>query len=125
MQHNSQAQTEFNDAFGTIGRVNILWQKCHSDRMNMDMASYVDTVISVYAELESEIKDEQSKKMRKELLEIKDTIGYVRKTMTRTGVIPPEIYDGLFGVEIELRQVWDSKGYKTKRAEDPRSALGR
>lgn len=91
----------------------------------MDMESYVDTLLCIYAELESEIKKEESVKIRNVLLFNKDLVGNMRKNIRRNKITPTKIYQDLFSIEIGLRQVWDSKGYKTKRAEDPRSALGR
>lgn len=117
-------QSEFNDAMGTIGRMNALFYVADEAAMKLDAYQWYHTLRTLTRELKTDMKKGTPEK-------IKTLIGQIDEEMpeflnnARKGLmeIKQELYDALDELECTLREVHDEAGYKTKRADDPRFAL--
>lgn len=110
-----EMRSEFNDAFGLIARIDRQLVSCEISRVNYDVNSWIANLISLYAELECDMKKEE-KDTCDELMSLHDIIKKTNSTQ-RDGrkFIAPDMYKKLFNIEIALRKVYDRTGLRVKK----------
>lgn len=116
--------SEFNDALGFLGRMNILFMGCIRSRMDTDAYSWFNCLLAMNAEL----WDDMSKPERDESMTKRQGLSPLmskhHKTLSNIGMvaIEPTLHDALDDYERFLRDIYRKSGYKTKMADDPRFA---
>ncbi len=117
--------SEFNDAIGTLGRMNSLWYNADESAMNLDAHQWYHTLLPLTRELITDMNEKEEEES-KELIENIDPLmaAYIKKKQNNPETeVPRELYTKLHEFEIFLRRIYDRAGYKTKRRDDPRYAI--
>jgi hypothetical protein len=117
VEENEKPTSEFNDAFGFLGRINTLWYACHTTRQSDDMKNYHKQLVSIYLELSSDMTNDKRDSIRIKLREIERELNNIR--YRRGGAyMPVELIHDLEDIEEALREVYDKAGLKTKRKDE-------
>lgn len=116
--------SEFNDAIGTIGRMNSLFYVAVDAAMKLDAHQWYHSLRALKRELKTDMKEEKNKELNDTIKKIDELLPiYLNNAKRGLSEISTELYDLLDLLETELREIHDKAGYKTKRSDDPRFSL--
>lgn len=114
-------KSEFNDSFGYLGRIGLLFFSCDESRANKNVSSWATSLWSVFAELSTHMKPSEVKEL---------THTFFCVILPRTEQIEASISNFkrpnitldftklLFDTELELRLVYKESGLETKERKD-------
>lgn len=118
-------QSEFNMAISYLQRLNSLFYNCDHASMNLDAFRWFHTLMTLYRELSTEMKqeemDEWSIKINKISQMINTQIKDSHKNIHLT--INSELYNELHLFELFIRNVLKTAGLQNRMKEDPGIAL--
>ena len=117
-------QSDFNDAIGTVGRMNGLLYVCDQTSGDLDVHSwYFKGLLPFSRELSDDMKDKEKEKVKefKEIIDPELNI-FMKNANRGKQEVPCKLYNLLNDFENFLRDVWRKAGYKTKMKDDPRFA---
>ena len=119
-------QSEFNMAVSYLNRLNNLFYLCNNAGLNYNGHAWFQTLIVLFRELSTEMKDAEIQKKLGEINEINIMLSRVSKDNRRTGKmqIPADVFNKLNMFELSLRKVMKESGLQNKMKDDPRFALG-
>jgi hypothetical protein len=122
---NQRQQSEFNMAVSYLGRLNTLFYVADEAAIGLDIHSWFHTLITLYRELSTEMKDAEIKEMDNRVSSINNKIqSYNRrnKRIPNKG-IDSELYQDLHSFEMSLRKVLKEAGLQTAIKDDAAKAL--
>jgi len=118
-------QSEFNSAITYLNRINGLLYQCDESALQLDSYTWFHTLIALYRELSTEMKDEEITSLEANRKRIADMINiHVNNQKTgRSKGLSPILYDELHGFEMTLRKVMRDSGLQLKLKENALNAL--
>lgn len=116
-------QSEFNMAVSYLNRLNYWFLMCDEASSKMDIYSWLQTLLVIFRELSTEIKETELPKKQECLHQLFIDINNIRTRKNRQSIINPSLYWKLNDFEIYLRQVMDKAGLQTKRQTSAMAAL--
>lgn len=124
IMNGQREQSEFNDALGTMGRMNALFYNADTQAMALDPHGWFHTLRALRRELITDMTKEQDTEAMSYIQIIEEELPkFLRTIEIGQNRIQKKLYDALDNLETLLRTVHDNGGYKTKRSDDPRFAL--
>jgi hypothetical protein len=112
-------QSEFNDAIGYLGRINAWFYSAGNAALNMNAPLWFSSLINIYRELSTEMKEEEHKKHDATMMSINLSINSYKHTDGING----DVYMSLHQWEIDLRNVFKRSGLQNKMKDDASKAL--
>ena len=118
-------QSEFNMAVSYLNRLNNQFYICNEAAMNLDAFTWFHSLMVLYRELSTEMKDKEIKQGQDMMEQINPLIADSLKDQERTGrtQVSAPLYSKLHHFEMMLRKVLKASGLQLKIMEDPRFAL--
>jgi len=125
MEGNTQTQTEYNMAFSYLNRLNSLFYYSNYYAMDLDAHGWFHTLLAIYREISTYIKDTEQTENSEKITEINRLISIGNRVAQRTGQkeISPELYEDLHNFELFLRTVLKRTGLQMRMEQDPTRAL--
>lgn len=121
MDSSNQQKSEFNDAIGFLNRCNQLFYLIDSFSASLDVYNWHQHLKILFKELSPDINNENKKKIRDML---RSLVYQVNKTVTNPNKkIDSDIIEKLDDIEIELREIYDKCGYRSKIQSDATKSL--
>lgn len=123
---NERDQSEFNMGISYLQRLNSLFYFCDYASMNLDAFRWFHTLMTLYRELSTEMKEEETIEWDNKIKIISNLINNQIKDNQKNvcGGINPILYNELHQFELFIRNVLKDAGLQNKMKEDPGSALG-
>jgi len=115
----SNLQSNFNSAALVLLRLDDIKKHMHEFRINGNYEGWIETLISFYTEIASQIPKDDSEKITKTLLSARSDVRNMQSYNE------DDLFTVLLGIELQLEAIFDSKGNKFRYAEDGSRALGR
>lgn len=122
---NERDQSEFNMGISYLQRLNSLFYYCDYASMNLDAFRWFHTLMTLYRELSTEMKEEEIIEWDNKIKNISILINIHLKNNQKTisSLIDPNLYNELHQFELFIRNVLKDAGLQNKMKEDPGSAL--
>jgi hypothetical protein len=119
-----RSQSEFNMAVSYLNRMNALLYTCDEAAMTLDIYTWFHTLMALYRELSTEMKDAEINQFEKTILSIEPQINLnLHESERGREAVEPEVYNKLHRFEISLRRVLKVSGLQMKMQEDAMKAL--
>lgn len=121
---NEREQSEFNMAISYLNRLNFLFYNADNASMNLDAHSWFMSLLALFRELSTEMKDkeiEEQENIIEEINKMMTSYNYKKKVRGIPG-IENNLYKKLHKLEIYLRKITKQAGLQTKTKDDPRFA---
>lgn len=117
---NNRDQSEFNMAVSYLNRLNTLFYLCDESSMTLDVNTWYHSLMALFRELSTEMKDEEINEIENKFMIINNQIQqHLRETKRKgTNDIKPELYQSLHKIEINIRKVLKESGLQHKMKED-------
>lgn len=130
MELQPQQTSEFNDAVGYLGRINLILYYIDEAHRDLNPDNWLRGLELLYSELVTEIKDEQRIHFRELSKKLAPKINMHVARMknprvSRKSPITQELIEELKDYETELRDVYKKSGLQMKLNSDSRHAIGR
>jgi len=125
MTNSEIQQTEFNMAFSYLNRLNSLFYYSNFYAMDLDAHGWFHTLLAIYREISTYIKDTEHTEKGKKITEINKLISISNRASMRTGQkeISSELYSELHNFELFIRTVLKRTGLQMRMEQDPTRAL--
>lgn len=125
LDFNSREQSEFNDAFGYLGRLNIIFYAADNSAIELQAHTWFHCLLALYRELSTHMKPEEITEKNSEISKINDDIGsYLKKLEKNPQVgIPSDLYMKLHNFELFLRRIYNESGLEGRKMDDAGRAL--
>ena len=116
---------EFNMAVGYLNRLNALFYLADDAAMTLKIDTWMHTLMALFRELSTEMNETEIKKIKDKFQTVNTGVQQVLENTQRSGrmEIPPETYDQLHDVELDLRRVLKESGLQMKMKQGAASAL--
>lgn len=121
-QQGDNLQSEFNNAFGWLNRINIIQYQINDAKQRKDISEWCDQLIILFAEVSTAIKAEEVDNKLIELQRIMNEVDHHTRTAKR-GSIDRALYWKLTTLEIWIRRQMDKAGLITRKKDDAMHAL--
>ena len=109
----------FNSAGLVLLRLDNIKKRMHEARINSDYKVWIETIISFFTEIASQMDSIQAH-------DILDTLLMAKRNVDGgTSFDEKRLFVELLNIELELEQIFDDKGNKFRYHEDGSRALGR
>ena len=130
MELQPQQTSEFNDAVGYLGRINLILYYVDEAHRDLNPDTWLRGLELFYSELVTEMKDEDRKRFREISKKIAVEVNRHTRRMSNTRVlnktrITQELVEQLKDYETELRDIYKKSGLQMKLSQDSRHAIGR
>lgn len=120
-------QNEFNMAVSYLNRLNYLFSIATQSAMNLDAATWFHTLLALYRELSTEMKEEKGELKKAEQFnqDINQLISIWAQQLQLTGrkEISAELYSSLHNFELFLRSIVKKAGLQGRTMDDPARSL--
>ena len=121
----TREQSEFNMAISYLNRLNQLFYMCDEASMILDMYQWYHTLLALFRELSTEMKDDELELMNDQAKLLGNEVNvYVQASGEGNAEVTNELYQGLHYFELGIRKVMKTSGLQMKMKQDPRKALG-
>ncbi len=111
-----RVKNQYNDALGYLGRINVLWYRVASSRINIEPYQWLNYLISLYQELSTQMDPKKDRPIF--LKKIEDCKEHLKHPFFSDGVhiwLNQSLYDSLLDFEQSLRDTWHKSGLDMKQ----------
>lgn len=118
-------QSEFNMAVSWLNRLNALFYTSDQAAIELDSHAWFHTLLALFRELSTEMKDAEITKKQKEIEDINKAISKQIKDYERTGKkeINSDLYMKLHNFELFIRGILKDSGLQNKIKDNAMDAL--
>ena len=117
---NDRPQSDFNMAVSYLSRLNVWFFMAGQASANLEAHNWFHSLMVIFRELSTEMKEEEIKLWNKNCVEINNIIAREANNnkRNRTNGISPLLYQHLHEFEMFLRNILKSAGLQTKMKDD-------
>lgn len=112
-------------AVSYLNRLNTLFYLADDAAMNLDVNSWMHSIMTIFRELSTEMKETEINELETDLQKINSQVQKHNQDHDRTGraTVTSELYHDLHKAEIKLRRVLKDSGLQMKMKQDAESAI--
>jgi len=123
--NDNKIQTEFNFAIAFLQRLDFWYSNADMSAYSLDAQSWFLSLINIFRELSTYMKDEDIDHFQKQIMLINEKISINQKIQERKNRkhIPNELYFLLHNFELKLRQITQKSGIQMKMKDDESMSL--
>jgi len=117
-------QSEFNMAISYLSRLNQLFYICDEAAMELNIKQWFQTLIVLFRELSTEMKDEEITNIKKKIKLTSNLVhDYESNETSGNHEVGEDLYESLHELELDIRRVLKTSGLQLKMKDNPRRAL--